>query len=267
LAVSQGQRGQLNPDKIVSHELRHLAQALETMRLQLEGKAYVERYVQTLTHELKSPLAGIKAAAELLQEPMPVAKQQQFVDIIQGDSERLQRLIERVLNLAKLEQQQALIEVQSVCVSTLIESVLTELRTRTEHLLIDVKTDFAMGPKVSIDVFLMRQALLNIVDNALDFISPKGTLRVLLEYPAPWVQIRVFNTGQAIPDYALPRLTERFYSLARPLTGKKSTGLGLNFVQEIAHLHHGDVTIANCPEGVEVTLRFLTSPNAHTTPI
>mgnify|MGYP003537656168 FL=1 len=60
----------------------------------------------------------------------------------------------------------------------------------------------------------------------------------------------------AIPDYALPRLTERFYSLPRPNTGRKSTGLGLNFVQEVASLHGGALQVSNVPGGVEVCLRL-----------
>ena len=260
LAVSQGQRGQLNPDKIVSHELRYLAQALETMRIQLEGKAYVERYVQTLTHELKSPLAGVRAAAELLQEPLPENKQQQFVAIIKTESERLQHLIDRVLNLAKLEQQQSLNDAEMVNLPRVINVLLDELSVRIRAQAIVVTTEFMAAPDIYADAFLIRQALLNILENALDFMPPCGKLNIVVQHHAPFVSVTIINTGPAIPDYALPRLTERFYSLARPATGKKSTGLGLNFVQEIVHLHGGNLALANVEKGVEVRLNFSTSP-------
>ena len=64
----------------------------------------------------------------------------------------------------------------------------------------------------------------------------------------------MFNEGEPIPDYALPRVTERFYSLARPGSGRKSTGLGLNFVQEVAQLHGGAFRIANEAGGVRAEL-------------
>jgi two-component system sensor histidine kinase CreC len=64
----------------------------------------------------------------------------------------------------------------------------------------------------------------------------------------------VFNQGEPIPDYALPRVTERFYSLPRPATGRKSTGLGLSFVREAAHLHDGAFQIRNVEDGVEARL-------------
>lgn len=69
--------------------------------------------------------------------------------------------------------------------------------------------------------------------------------------------LRLFNQGAAIPDYALPRLTERFYSLPRPASGRKSTGLGLNFVQEVAELHGGELRVANVEEGIEVVLALV----------
>jgi two-component system sensor histidine kinase CreC len=75
------------------------------------------------------------------------------------------------------------------------------------------------------------------------------------------VAISVRNDGEAIPDFALPRLTERFYSLPRPTTGRKSTGLGLNFVQEVAALHGGSLAVRNVSGGVEamLTLPYTTS--------
>lgn len=68
--------------------------------------------------------------------------------------------------------------------------------------------------------------------------------------------LHLFNQGEAIPDYALGRLTERFYSLPRPNGGRKSTGLGLNFVQEVVELHGGSLQIRNLDDGVDVTLKL-----------
>ena len=68
------------------------------------------------------------------------------------------------------------------------------------------------------------------------------------------IAVDVFNQGEPIPDYALPRVTERFYSLPRPGSGRKSTGLGLNFVQEVAQLHGGAFSISNADGGVRARL-------------
>jgi two-component system sensor histidine kinase CreC len=96
--------------------------------------------------------------------------------------------------------------------------------------------------------------LANLLDNALDFTPAGGQLRFAAEQQGDVLTLVVFNQCAPIPDYALARLTERFYSLPRPVSGRKSTGLGLNFVQEVASLHGGAITIGNVATGVEVRL-------------
>ena len=101
-AVAQGERAELPRMGRLSGntEFSDLAQAVERMRIRLEDKAYVETYVHTLTHELKSPLAAIRGASERLQEPLPEADRQRFAGNIQRQTERLQQLIDRLLALA-----------------------------------------------------------------------------------------------------------------------------------------------------------------------
>jgi two-component system, OmpR family, sensor histidine kinase CreC len=104
--------------------------------------------------------------------------------------------------------------------------------------------------------FLLQQALANLLDNALDFTPAGGLLRWTAQVQGQQLELCVFNSAEPIADYALLRLTERFYSLPRPKTGRKSSGLGLNFVQEVASLHGGTLQVANVPGGVEVRLRL-----------
>jgi DNA-binding response OmpR family regulator len=91
---------------------------------------------------------------------------------------------------------------------------------------------------------------------AADFTREEGALRIDALATGSDLRVSVFNPGEPIPDYALGRVTERFYSLPRPATGRKSTGLGLSFVQEVAHLHDGKLSIRNVEGGViaELTL-------------
>src|SRR5690606_27974490 len=103
-------------------EFAELGQAMESMRVQLEGKQYVERYVQELTHEMKSPLAAIRASAELLEGPLEPADRERFVGTVREQGERLTRMVERMLALAAVEHRQALETVAPVPVSTLLEA-------------------------------------------------------------------------------------------------------------------------------------------------
>jgi two-component system, OmpR family, sensor histidine kinase CreC len=256
LSVSKGDRVEIQQSKIASGELQQLANALESMRTELEGKNYIENYVQTLTHELKSPLAGIRAAAEVLQSPMTEEQRKSFLNNIDIESQRLQQLIDRLLNLAKIEHQQSLHNPASVNMADLIKSVLQryELRLKQKNIPLEVNCD----PDLHIwgEIFLLEQAISNLLDNALDFTPDKGRIQIRLFKEDKSIIFSLFNQGEAIPDFALNKLTERFFSLPRPTTGKKSTGLGLNFVQEIMKLHRGKMEISNCDGGVLVRLIF-----------
>ncbi|VXC98065.1 sensory histidine kinase in two-component regulatory system with CreB or PhoB, regulator of the CreBC regulon [Pseudomonas sp. 8Z] len=250
--VSEGQRAE--PPRVRGGELGQLAQAVERMRTELEGKAYVERYVHTLTHELKSPLAAIRGAAELLDSDMPTEQRQRFVANIQQESARLQNLIERLLHLAQVEQRQGLEERVAVPLAPLVDELLQAQQARITAANLQIEQTLPTGLNLRGERFLLRQALANLLDNALDFTPPGGLIRIAAESQGERIVLRLFNQGEAIPDYALARLTERFYSLPRPNGGRKSTGLGLNFVQEVAELHGGELHIGNVEGGVEVRL-------------
>ena len=250
--VSEGQRAEL--PRLSGGELQQLAEAVQKMRTELEGKAYVERYVHTLTHELKSPLAAIRGAAELLEGEMPAEQRQRFVANISGESARLQQLIERLLNLAQVEQRQGLDERMPVELCALVETVLSSQTARLEAAELQVENLVEPGLCALGERFLLRQALGNLLENALDFTPQGGALRFSAQPQGEQVELRLFNQAEAIPDYALSRLTERFYSLPRPASGRKSTGLGLNFVQEVAALHAGSLQVGNVVGGVQVSL-------------
>ncbi|MDO7927358.1 two-component system sensor histidine kinase CreC [Pseudomonas sp. KFB-139] len=251
-AVSKGRRAELPHYR--GGELEQLSTAVEHMRTQLEGKAYVERYVHTLTHELKSPLAAIRGAAELLQDEMPAEQRQRFVSNIDGESERMQQLIERLLNLAMVEQRQGLEEKVAVPLAELVDELLGERGVRTERQGLQIEQLIGTDLYLLGERFLLRQAMANLLDNALDFTPSGGTLRLAAERIDERIRVTLFNTAAPIPDYALPRLCERFYSLPRPHSGRKSTGLGLNFVEEVVQLHGGELHVGNVEGGVLVTL-------------
>jgi two-component system sensor histidine kinase CreC len=255
-AVSEGRRAELPHYR--GGELKQLSTAVEHMRTQLEGKAYVEHYVHTLTHELKSPLAAIRGAAELLQGDMSREQQQRFVGNIDSESKRLQQLIERLLNLAQVEQRQGLEEQASLSLAALVDDVLKAQCARIEGAGLHVEHMIGAEVEVFGEPFLLRQALGNLLDNALDFTPAGGVLRFSALTRHNDVQVTLFNQAAPIPDYALPRLSERFYSLPRPASGRKSTGLGLNFVEEVMKLHGGTLQIGNVPGGVQVVLHLHT---------
>lgn len=247
-ATSEGQRVPL--PNVSGRELQDLAHAINAMRQKLDGKTYVENYIQLLTHELKSPLSGIRGAAELLQEPLDAEIAHKLVSNIESDTQRMQAIIDSLLALAKLEHQQALTTATTISLKALLEEILASRAQRAQQNKIHLQLDTEPTLTTEGDRFLLTQAIGNLLDNALDFTPSDGVIRVAVTIgEGKSREIRIHNSGAAIPDYALPRLFERFYSLPRPDSGKKGTGLGLVLVKEVAHLHHGQISLRNATEG------------------
>ncbi|MDR0700851.1 MAG: two-component system sensor histidine kinase CreC [Azoarcus sp.] len=239
-------------------QFSELAHALAAMRERLEGKQYVERYVQNLAHEMKSPLTAIASAAELLEDGLPETERRRFAALIQEQSGRMRLIIERMLQLARVEQLQRLEDNQPLELADLVrqtaaaraDALARRKLTANIHAMDDAYP--CRG-----DAFLLQQAIANLLDNAIDFSPLGGEIGIVLQKIPGKLRLTVRDHGGGAPDYALPQIFERFYSLPRPATGHKSTGLGLPFVREVAHLHGGDAFFANHPQGgAEVTLEI-----------
>ncbi len=261
-AVAAGERVS-PPDS--AGEFGDLGRALETMRAKLEGKQYVEQYVHALTHELKSPLAAIRGSAELLQPahgaaPMPEADRARFVATIRAQSERMSEMIDKLLALAAVEHRQRIEQPQPVDLRVIADEAAERIAPKyaqTDVRLRIVEDDDARGVRVSGDPFLLRQSLLNLLDNAADFAPAGSEVELRLRREAGSLVVEVLDRGPGVPDYALDRTFERFYSLPRPDGGSRSSGLGLCFVAEAVELHGGRVALGNREDGGAVASMVL----------
>lgn len=234
-----------------------LGAAYAEMRDALAGRNYVADYVQTLTHELKSPLSAIRGAAELLHEPMADSDRQRFVANIERETQRIQELVDRMMELAALESRRSLEHPQPVGLRALLDDICASASAAGAPRRIQVQLLAGDDAQVLGDAFLLRRAVGNLLDNALDF-SPAGSLiTVGLQLHSRRADVVVQDQGPGIPDYADDKVFEKFYSLARPHTQRKSTGLGLPFVKEIAALHDGRVSLRNADGGGAVAVLSL----------
>ena len=245
--VSAGHKA--SPPTDGGSQLSELARALAAMRERLEGKQYVEKYVQNLAHEMKSPLTAIVSASELLEGDMPEAERQRFTALIQEQADRLYLVIERMLQLAKVEQLQQLEGHQEIAPADLIEQTVETRRAALQRRNLSVNVEAESGVSCHGDAFLLQQAIANLLDNAIDFSPAGGVIDITLEKTSDKFILRVRDYGEGAPEYALSQIFDRFYSLPRPATERKSTGLGLPFVREVAHLHGGEAHFRNHPEG------------------
>lgn len=226
-----------------------VAAAYQEMRDALAGRQYVTEYVQTLTHEIKSPLSAIRGAAELLQEPMPEEERRRFVGNIRRETQRLQELVERLLELAALERQRGLERVRQVPLREIADAAIAATAPRAQGRNVGVTLIARSDITLRGDPLLLESAVTNLLDNAIDFSPEGGHVEVSLEAQGDEALVQVRDHGSGIPRYARGRVFDRFYSLARPHNGKKGTGLGLAFVRQVAELHQGSVTLEDALDG------------------
>lgn len=241
-------------------EIGEMGAALEKMRESLEGKNYVEQYVQTLTHEIKSPLSAIRGAAELLNEDMPPEQRSLFLNNILNESGRIQDIVDRMLELAALENRKMLAKKEKVDIHSMIKTTIEAQQPLLSKKQLRVEDQVARELIADGDPFLLHQAFSNLLHNAVDFSPQGGRIEVSADRDGDQCRITVRDYGPGIPDYALLKIFDKFYSLQRPDTGKKSTGLGLNLVKEVAALHKGEVRLENCTDvGVLAVLTLMIS--------
>jgi two-component system sensor histidine kinase CreC len=244
-AVTSGER--VPPPDLGNNEIGDLGRALATMRDKLDGKQYVEQYVQTLAHEMKSPLAAIRAATEVLQDDPPEAERLRFLGHVATQGERLAAMIDKVLALAAVEYRQSLDRLETVDLAAVLAKAVQDLAPRLEQRQLQVELD-AQPASLPGNAFLLGQALTNLLENALEFSPPGGVIEASLRRDGERLHVAIADHGPGVPDFALGRVFERFYSLPRP-DGARSSGIGLSFVREVAALHGGEVRLRNREDG------------------
>ena len=227
-------------------------------------------FVANVSHELRTPLTSIKGYVEALldgakDDPAASVK---FLEIILKQSDRLNLIIEDLLELSKIESggvslKEEPLELRSIIDRTL--STITPIADKNRHRLITV-VDPSLPP-VAGDEGRLVQVLTNLLDNAIKYTPAGGTITVSgklassvgnAEPPARAIEISVADTGIGIPEEDRPRVFERFYRVdkarSRELGG---TGLGLAIVKHIVEGHGGQVWVeANYPQGSRFVVRL-----------
>jgi len=266
----------------LGHELNSLTDTIESMKHRLENRAYVTDYVHTLTHELKSPLTAIRASGELLEDDgmdgnaLDHDDRQMLIETIGEQSIKMQQLIDRLLLLAKVEQPSFKLNRQPTPLFPLLQSLIKDNSAKQQqqnlkpiNIYIDNKqvtntsdlpADVLASTSVFADDFWLIQVLQNVLDNAIHFAD--SIVEVSLHSTAQTITIDIFNDGKLLPDYAIAKAFERYFSLSHQSqptyqtaelnpaanagsTLKKGTGLGLTLVKQVIEHHGGQVTINN----------------------
>ncbi len=249
------QAGQNQPVPDAPGELGDLARAMQAMRERLEGREYIENYVRALTHELKSPMAAIRASGELLQDELNAKDRAQFAGQVIAQSQRAQRLVERMLELTKLEQLAVsngqLKITTAVSLNDCVQDSMLAMQAQIAIKNIAVRA-INTWTTCRIDRELVVLAINNLLENAIDFSAIGGQIDITCTTTGIVVQ----DYAGGVPEYVLSRMGERFFSTLRPDGQRSGSGLGLAIVRQIMVLHGGKLLLSNAMGGLRAELVF-----------
>jgi hypothetical protein len=172
----------------------------------------------------------------------------EYLQIALRHSERLRRLVSELFELAKLDAPDHGPECEPFSVTDLAQDVVQKFKLRAAQSEIGIDVDVnGTVPLVSGDIALVERILENLIDNALDHTPPGGRIRIPIGDLGDRVGIAVADTGEGIPEEALPRIFDRFYQVQNQHRGSGHTGLGLAIAKRIVELHGGELTVQNTP--------------------
>ncbi len=210
--------------------------------------------VGTVSHELKTPLTGLRMAVYLLLEetlgPLGAA-QREMLESARDDADRLLRILDSLLDLTRLEAGASELERRPVGVGTLLRGIADEARTfisAAGHSLV-VDEEPGLG-QVNVDAARLRHVFINLLSNASKYSLERGAI-VLSASSAPlgFVRFAVRNRGPAIPPEAVPRLFDRFYRV--PGESRPGVGIGLTIAREVVVAHGGSIACTSAEDATE----------------
>ena len=242
--------------RFMDKRFSNLAEAITHLRQQVDGKQYVENYVHSLTHELKTPITAIKASLELIDGEIPEDERARFLRNIGRSNERMAVLVDRMLDLAELESTDHADHFKRFDLVDSIRQLLAERDAVIRDRGLSVSVEPADGCLVRGDPLLLQQAVANLLDNAIIHGPEQGVVEIRCTRSEGVYRVEVFNSGEPLDRFVLERAFDRFFSLPARGETTRSTGLGLSFVKEIMNLHQGSASLENAENGILTRLRW-----------
>ncbi|MDR7000888.1 two-component system histidine kinase PnpS [Neobacillus niacini] len=218
-------------------------------------------FVANVSHELKTPVTSIKGFTETLLDGAMNNQEtlESFLSIILKESDRLQTLIQDLLDLSKIEQQGFKLALQQVDLNPLLKEIITMLNGKAQEKKINI--DFYHNQEqifIEGDVNRLKQVFINLIANSITYTPAEGEVKVILLEQEKSIRIHVKDSGVGIEKDEIPRIFERFYRVDRARSRNSGgTGLGLAIVKHLVEAHHGTISVrSNVGEGSEFIIEF-----------
>ncbi|UAL51274.1 MULTISPECIES: two-component system histidine kinase PnpS [Metabacillus] len=236
---------------LVFHDITELKK-LEQMR---------KDFVANVSHELKTPITSIKGFTETLLDGALEDKQtlEYFLSIILKESDRLQTLIQDLLDLSKIEQQGFKLNLQNCNAKEILEEVIIILKSKADEKEIELSLHVNSGELyVYGDVYRLKQIFINLISNALNYTPKGGRVQVFLKDGESYATFIVSDTGIGIEKEEIPRIFERFYRVDKARSRNSGgTGLGLAIVKHLVEAHKGQIFVnSTVGEGTTFTVKL-----------
>lgn len=222
--------------------------SLQTMRREMVGN---------ISHEFMTPLAGIKAMVETLQNVAADDREaaRDFLSRIEVEVDRMTQLVAELTELSRVETGKAELELEPIEVNELVEEAVAQLRPQAERQKLTLETALANDlPAVPADKERLRQVMVNLIHNAIKFNRPGGSINIRTEISEGSVLVEVSDTGIGIASNDLPRIFERFYKVDKSRAGQGS-GIGLAIAKHVVESHGGKIRVQS-QEGKGTTFSF-----------
>ncbi len=206
-------------------------------------------FVANVSHELKTPLTSIKGFSEtLLDGAMHSEKHlKQFLEIIRQESDRLNRLIQDLLELSHIEQRSFILHWEKVPLNTLIKDTILLVKSKAEEKHITLTCDYLEDALIEGDSDRLRQVFLNLISNAIQYTAEQGLVQITLsKWEEKGYRVCVTDNGVGIKKEEIPRLFERFYRVDKARSRVSGgTGLGLAIVKHLVEAHEGEIEVSS----------------------
>jgi len=235
----------------LGRSFNHMADRLE--RMIRSGR----ELTANISHELRSPLARIRIAEELIRERLgrnDNENLERLLDDIQGDIEELDHLIGRTLALSKMDIQETALKLEAIDPSDIIRKLLERLKPVISHRDLHIKTKLSFDPPFFGDKETLRTAFSNVFENAVKFTPEKGDMSVEMSSEQDFLKISVFNTFESLPQEDLVSIFEPFYRTEQ--SRASGSGLGLAITKKIIEKHDGNIKALNSTEGLEIQIKL-----------
>ena len=255
--ITQRTSDNLEPVDIdnVPTEIKGITGSLNSLFMRIKDSFTRERqFIADAAHELRTPLAGLKAQAQIaLDDKSRVEKS--LTRIVEG-VDRTSRLANQLLSLSRLEAGNVEISKQNVNLSRVIDDVCRDLESMRLKKDINIKSNIDASIEVNADRDMMYMLIRNLLENSIRYSEPKTEIEINLKYVNNTPRFQIIDNGPGIPQASLSRVFDRFY---RDINTKDSgSGLGLAIVKRITELHGIRLTLANRTQqtGLKVTLEY-----------